>query len=179
MEKAIAWLDVEANGRNPEVNALLEVGMVITDFQGEFLSNPYTSLVKVSDLKSIIDSADPLVQRMHDHSKLWTALWEEDSKKASKIDEELCEILELFSGKPTFFLGGNSITLDRSFANVYLPSFASHISHMSIDGTTIASFLQENFSAPRFYKRKNHRALADVYDSIDEYKHYLRFLPSD
>lgn len=176
MEKAIAWLDVEANGRNPETNSLLEVGMVVTDFHGDILSNPYTSLVNVSDLRSIMDSADPLVQRMHEHSRLWNDLWDQDSKSASTIDEELCTILARFSDNPIFFLGGNSITLDRGFANIYMPVFAATISHMSIDGTTFASVLQENIAAPRFYKRQKHRALADVFDSIEEYKYYLRVI---
>lgn len=176
MEKAIAWLDVEANGRTPEVDSLLEVGMVVTDFQGEVLSHPYTSLVKVSDLKSAMTAADPLVQRMHDHSKLWRDLWEEESKTAEVIDQELCGILAQFHEKPLFFLGGNSITLDRGFANIYLPAFSASISHMSIDATSIASMLQENLKAPRFHKRRQHRALDDVYDSIDEYKYYLKFL---
>lgn len=176
MEKAIAWLDVEANGRTPEVDSLLEVGMVVTDFQGEILSHPYTSLVKVSDLKSAIATADPLVQRMHDHSRLWRDLWEGESKDASTIDRELCSIISEFTDHPLFFLGGNSITLDRGFANVNMPAFSALISHMSIDATSIASVLQENMDAPRFHKRRQHRALADVYDSIDEYKFYLKFL---
>lgn len=176
MEKVIAWLDVEANGRTPNVHALLEVGMVVTNFQGEELTNPYTALVTVSDLKSVMAAADPLVKRMHDHSNLWSDLWEQDSKKVDLIDQELCEILSHFDEKTTFFLGGNSITLDRGFADIYLPEFHSVISHMSIDATSIASVLQENIAAPRFYKRSSHRALPDVFDSIDEYKYYLQFI---
>lgn len=182
MGKVIAWLDVEANGRLPNVHALLEVGMVVTDFSGELLTNPYTALTKVSDLQSVIAAADPLVKRMHDHSKLWNDLWEQDSKNADQIDSELCEILSHFTDKPTIFLGGNSITLDRGFAEVYLPKFSATISHMSIDGTSIASVLQETAGAPRFYKRSSHRALPDVFDSIDEYKYYLQVIlgaPSD
>jgi oligoribonuclease len=176
MEKAIAWLDVEANGRTPEVDSLLEVGMVVTDFQGEELSRPYTSLVKVSDLRSAMASADPLVQRMHNHSGLWRDLWEHESKEAEEIDAELCHILGQFDQGLLFFFGGNSITLDRGFAGINLPRFSTTVSHMSIDATTLASVLQETMKAPRFHKRRHHRALPDVYESIDEYKFYLRFL---
>lgn len=179
MEKAIAWLDVEANGRTPEMDNLLEVGMVVTNFKGDIISYPYTSLVKTRDVKAAMEKADPLVQRMHNHSNLWNDLWEQESKSEEIIDEELCLILDQFSAGLTFFLGGNSITLDRGFAKIYLPRFTSKISHMSIDVTTLASVLQEHVAAPRFHKGREHRALADVYDSIEEYKHYLKVIKSD
>lgn len=178
MEKAIAWLDVEANGRTPEVNELLEVALVITDFTGEIISNPYTSLVKVKDLKSAMVQADPRAKRMHEYSGLWQDLWSNQAKTSEEIDGDFCEILEAIPHSPTFFLGGNSISLDRGFAQVYLPYFTTNISHMSIDVTTIASFLQENELAPRFYKKPKHRALDDVFDSIEEYRYHLRTIKS-
>lgn len=179
MEKAIAWLDVESNGRSPEVNELLEVALIVTDFRGEILTNPYSSLVKVADLKQVIAQADPLAKRMHEHSGLWKDLWELPAKSPKDIDLDFCEILETVNGSPTFFVGGNSISLDRGFANIYLPNFSTAISHMSVDVTSIASVLQENSVTPKFYKKPKHRALEDVYDSIEEYRYHLNYLLPD
>jgi len=179
MGKAIVWLDVEANGLTPEVDTLLEIGAIVTDFHGEPISDAYSSLVTVPDLKAVISSANPLVQRMHTTSNLWQDLWEKESKPAELIDQELYTMLTELPPRTLLFLGGNSVGTDRSFAKMHLPLFSSLLTHMTVDATGLATVLQETRGAPRYNKRQDHRALLDVEDSIEEYRHYLRFLAGE
>ncbi len=176
MEKAIAWFDVEASGRSPELDELLEVALVVTDFHGRVLADDYSSLVQVRNLKEVMNSSSLLVHQMHESNGLWSDLWEKQAKAPEQIDEELCAVLRNVDNNNVFFLGGNSPILDRMFAQTYLPNFNEAISHMSVDVTTLASVLQEKLKAPRYPKQQAHRSLADVYDSIKEYRHYLEVL---
>lgn len=177
MEKAIAWLDVEVNGRMPEIHELLEAALVVTDFRGNLVADPYTTLVKVPSVAEALKNAEPVAKEIHEVSGLWKELWESNTAKAPvDVDRDFCEILESISEETVFFVGGNSISLDRSFASVYLPKFTAKVSHMSVDVTSIASMLQENSLVPRLYKKPKHRALDDVFDSIDEYRYHLTHL---
>lgn len=173
MERAIVWLDVEANGLSPELHTLLEVGAKVTNFRGEPISEPYSALVTVPNLKDVIDQANPLVRRMHDRSKLWQALWEEDSKPTELIDSELVSLVESLPEPAALFLGGNSIWRDRGFVSAHLPRFSARLSHMSVDGTTLSTVLQEIRGAHQYNKKHQHRALPDVLDSIEEYRFYI------
>lgn len=177
MAKIISWVDVECNGTASEIDLLLEVAVVLTDFNGDLIGEPYTSLVSVPDVGRAMAAAEPFVQQMHEKSGLWNDLWNKEAKDPRVIDSELFEMLarEVDSDSVIHF-GGNSPSLDRRYAELYLPSFYRCISHMSVDVTTLSLVLQESKAAPMFRKRGEHRALPDVFDSIDEYRHYMRFI---
>lgn len=180
MDRVIAWVDVESGGINPGFNSFLEVAVVFTDFSGNILAEPYSSLVSVKDVHKVILESNEFIQKMHDTSGLWRDLWSMKAKPAEQIDLELVEILKSVStNESTFYFGGNSPILDRRYAEMYLPTFYKEISHMSIDVTTLSLVLQESGDAKMFVKRGEHRALSDVFDSIDEYKHYQKWIAAN
>lgn len=176
MNKIIAWTDVESAGTSSEQDAFLEIAVVFTDFYGEPIAEPYSSLVTVKNLNRIMRESDSVVQEMHEKSGLWRDLWSQEAKNPELIDCELQERLNSFSRDSIFILGGNSPFLDRRFAELYLPGFYKRISHRTVDVTTLSMVFQESGDAPMFVKRGEHRALPDVWDSIEEYRHYLKWL---
>lgn len=176
MPKIIAWVDVEANGTASEIDTLLEVALVLTNFNGDQLAEPYTSLVAIPNVGKVMEESQKFVKDMHEKSGLWDDLWKGNAKPAAIIDLELAAILAGLEPDTKIHFGGNSPTLDRRYAELYLPTFYRMISHQSVDVTTLSLVLQESNTAPMFRKRGQHRALPDVLDSIDEYCHYLRFI---
>lgn len=177
MTKFIAWTDVESTGVAPEVNSLLEVAVVLSDFFGNVVSPSYTSLVKSKNVGSLIEEADDHVLTMHERSGLWNDLWKKDAKTPEEIDRELVSFLGRSLGPDDkVYLGGNSPALDRRYVELYLPNFFKRLSHMMIDVTTLSLVLQESGDAQMFMKQGAHRALPDAYDSLEEYCHYLRWL---
>ncbi len=176
MEKIIAWTDVESAGTSSDLDPLLEVAVIFTDFSGEQLSEPYSALVTVKNLTRVMRESDELVRDMHERSGLWNDLWTLQTKEPEVIDEELQEIIANFEENNLVIFGGNSPILDRRFAELYFPGFYNKISHRTVDVTTLSMVLQERGKAQMFMKRGEHRALSDVWDSIDEYRHYLKSL---
>lgn len=176
MRKIIVWVDVESAGTSSGIDPFLEVAVVFTDFAGNIIAEPYAALVTVKDLNKVMRECKPEIQEMHDKSGLWRDLWNEPTKTAELIDEELQRLLDQFSGDEFFVFGGNSLDLDRRFAELYLPGFYRRISHRNVDVTTISMVFQEKSNAPMFVKRGCHRALADTLDSVDEYRHYMEWL---
>lgn len=175
MSKIIAWTDVESAGTSSDMDPLLEVAVVLTDFSGEPVDEPYSSLITVKDLTRVMRESDALVQKMHEYSGLWRDLWTQDTKTPEVIDLELHEKISRFSSE-TIVFGGNSPILDRKFTELYLPKFYKCISHMTVDVTTLSLVFQEQGAAQMFVKKGEHRALSDVWDSIEEYRHYLKWV---
>jgi oligoribonuclease len=72
-------------------------------------------------------------------------------------------------------LAGNTIGTDRMFLNRYMPNLDQHLHYRNIDVSSIKELSRRWF--PRVYfqmpkKSGNHRALADIMESITELKYY-------
>ena len=61
---------------------------------------------------------------------------------------------------------------------VWMPVTYSHLSHMSVDVTSVSMMLQDGVSVSGYRKSRAHRALADAQDSLDEYRYYLDVVKS-
>ena len=73
---------------------------------------------------------------------------------------------------------GNSISQDRRFMVQYMPTLEKHFHYRNLDVSTLKELARRWH--PRVYdafkKETRHTALADVYESIDELKHYREHL---
>lgn len=176
--EAIIWIDAECTGTDHDSDQILEVAAVITDMSGENRSTPFQSLFSVASLSEAISNSDEKVQRMHEESQLWHDMWLGDSLLSNtEIESEMNRWMQgTVDSHVNLYFGGNSIILDRNFIRVNLPSVYDRISFRSVDVTTLSLALQSNFGIPRYEKEGRHRALPDVIDSIEEYKHYLKWL---
>ena len=72
-------------------------------------------------------------------------------------------------------LAGNTIGTDRAFLARDMPTFERHVHYRSVDVSSIKELVRRWY--PRVYyqapaKAGNHRALADVQESIEELRYY-------
>ena len=77
--------------------------------------------------------------------------------------------------KSTAIIAGNSVHFDKEFLKKEMPEFFSYFHHRIVDVSTINELVHRWF--PTVLRRKpikkgNHRALADLHDSIVELKFY-------
>jgi oligoribonuclease len=173
----IAWIDVETSGTSVELNELLEVAAILTNMDGTVVGQPCETLIQVSNLSHVIATADPMIQVMHNQSGLWHDLWHKPSIKNHKADVLFTRWLQnLVDEKATVYFGGNTIVLDRNFLSFHLPRFYQHLSHRSIDVTSLSLAIQSNAGVLGYEKGKKHRALMDAQDSLREYKYYCHWL---
>lgn len=174
----IVWIDVETTGTNPERDEILEIGALVTDVEGNRIGNSYEALFSISNLSTIIARTSENVQKMHENSGLWLDLWMRKTKSAETIDEEMVKWISslCLDEERILYFGGNSITLDRNFVRLNLPVFYNLISYRSVDVTSLSIAIQSNSSVQGYEKSKNHRALSDAVDSVNEYNHYIRYI---
>jgi len=167
----LVWLDMEMTGLDPEKERIIEVAVVITEADLTFVAEGPALVIHQSD--ELLDAMDNWTQPTHGKSGLI------DKVKASTPTEEHAEtqllaFLEQYvpSGKSP--LCGTTVGQDRRFMVKYMPKLEAFFHYRNLDVSTLKELsLRWKPEVYRsFVKQSKHEALADIYESIEELKHY-------
>jgi oligoribonuclease len=168
----LVWIDCEMTGLDLSVDELVEVAVVVTDYDLKPLDPGFTIVIKPD--QSALDNMNEFVTNMHTKS----GLIEEIPNGVSLADAEyavLEYILKFVPGEAQAPLAGNTIGTDRMFLAKYMPRVDKHLHYRSVDVSSIKELSRRWF--PRVYfnapaKDGGHRALADILESIRELAYY-------
>jgi oligoribonuclease len=176
----LVWIDCEMTGLDLAIDELVEVAVVVTDFDLEPV-DPGFSIVINPDPAALANMGE-FVTDMHRSS----GLLEEIPAGVSLADAEFAVLEYLLQHVPTGGkapIAGNTIGTDRAFLAKYMPRVDAHLHYRSVDVSSIKVLAKEWF--PRIYfnspsKNGGHRALADILESIRELEYYRRaaFVPA-
>lgn len=188
----IAWIDVETTGIDYENDNLLEIAMAITDDRAEeVVVYEGTGLIEYSErsIDLMRRNATRKVEKMHSVSGLWDELKASSPLDGSSVSTASMDMLLVdfiaeaqnsacfYNDSRELYLGGTSTLLDRMILNRDLPMTASMIHYHSIDTSTLETVASVKKDFPIFRRKhklnKPHRALDDVMESIEAYRHYL------
>ena len=172
MSDYIVWVDCEMTGLEVTVDEICEIGVVVTDGELNVL-DPGLQLVIKPSAKALRNMGD-FVRQMHTDS----GLIEEIPKGVSmaKAEKQVLEYIKQWvSDERTAPLAGNSIGTDRMFLNRQMPNLDKFLHYRNIDVSSLKELSRRWF--PRAYfqlpkKTGNHRALADILESIQELRYY-------
>lgn len=169
---AIVWIDFEMTGLDLSKDAVVEVACLITDSelneQGEGLSLVVT--IDESKLASMVE----IVREMHKASGLLDQIAD-----GVKLDEARATLTEYVKSRVPEArkapLAGSSVYVDRMFLARDFPEVDEHLHYRLIDVSSIKELARRwypktFFAAPEKYG--NHRALADIRESIAELRYY-------
>ena len=170
----LVWIDCEMTGLDIAIDELVEVAVVITDYDLVPVDPGFTIVIKPD--QSAWDNMGDFVRNMHAES----GLLEEIPNGVALADAEYAineYILKFVPTPQTAPLAGNTIGTDRAFLNKFMPRVDSHLHYRSIDVSSIKElskrwFPRAYFNAPS--KDGGHRALADILESIRELEYYRR-----
>ncbi|HUH60436.1 MAG TPA: oligoribonuclease [Candidimonas sp.] len=170
-EQRLVWLDMEMTGLDPEKERIIEVAVVITEADLTFVAEGPVLVIHQSD--ALLEAMDKWNQSTHGKSGLI------DKVKASTISEEQAEeqLLAFLAGyvpagkSP---MCGNTIGQDRRFMVKYMPRLEEYFHYRNLDVSTLKelSLRWKPEVYKSFVKKSRHEALADIYESIEELKHY-------
>ncbi|GAA1443624.1 oligoribonuclease [Leifsonia poae] len=168
----LVWIDCEMTGLDLEVDELVEIAVVITDFELNVL-DPGLSIVIKPDA-SALENMNDFVRDMHTTSGLIEEI--PHGKSLAEAEYEVLEyVLKYAPGARTAPLAGNTIGTDRMFLAKYMPRLDNHLHYRNVDVSSIKELARRWF--PRVYfnapeKHGGHRALADILESIRELDYY-------
>ena len=180
MNERLVWIDCEMTGLDTVADALIEVAALVTDFDLNVLGDGVDIIIKPP--AEAIEQMTDFVRAMHEKSGLLAEL-DSGSTMDQAEDLVLAYIKEHCPEGSRPPLAGNTVATDRTFLGRDMPTLESFLHYRIVDVSSIKELSRRWF--PRAYfqspeKRGNHRALADIQESIEELRYYREavFVPS-
>jgi oligoribonuclease len=168
----MVWADCEMTGLDLGADALIEVAALVTDAELNVLGEGVDVIIKPSD-EALTQMGD-FVRTMHTSSGLLEQL--AGGLTMAEAEERVLDYVREFVAEPRKApLAGNTIGTDRAFLARDMPTFEGHVHYRNVDVSSVKELARRWF--PRAYyaapaKSGNHRALADVQESIEELRYY-------
>jgi oligoribonuclease len=168
----LVWIDCEMTGLDLEADALIEVAVLVTDFDLNVLGDGVDVVVKPP--AAALDQMKDVVRDMHTSSGLLAEL--DDGVDLATAEQAVLDFVR--SNVPEARkapLAGNTVGTDRMFLARDMPALEGHLHYRVVDVSSIKELVRHWY--PRTYfasppKGGNHRALADIQESIEELRYY-------
>ena len=170
----LVWIDCEMTGLDLEVDELVEIAVVITDYELNPVDVGLSIVIKPD--ASALESMGEFVRAMHTESGLIEEI--PNGVSVAEAEYEVLEyVLKHVPEEQRAPLAGNSIGTDRAFLTKYMPRLDAHLHYRNVDVSSIKELAKRWY--PRAYfnspaKNGGHRALADILESIRELRYYRR-----
>jgi len=172
VNERLVWIDCEMTGLDLGADALVEVAALVTDFDLNVLGEGIDIVVKPPP--EALDQMIDFVRTMHETSGLLDEL--AGGVTLAEAEEQVMAYLREHcppDSRPP--LAGNSVATDRAFLSRDMPELEAFLHYRIVDVSSIKELARRWY--PRAYfgaptKRGNHRALADIQESIEELRYY-------
>ncbi|MGP3987564.1 oligoribonuclease [Streptomyces sp. 3N207] len=172
MNDRMVWIDCEMTGLSLSDDALIEVAALVTDSELNVLGDGVDIVIRPP--AHALEAMPEVVRQMHTTSGLLeeldagTTLADAEARVLAYVREWVPE-----AGKAP--LCGNSISTDRGFLARDMSALDSHLHYRIVDVSSVKELARRWY--PRAYfnspeKSGNHRALADIRESIAELRYY-------
>jgi oligoribonuclease len=176
----LVWIDCEMTGLDLGADALIEVAALVTDFELNVLGEGVDVVVRPPD--EALAQMNDFVRGMHETSGLLpeleagVTLREAEERVLAYVKEHCPD-----GSRPP--LAGNTVATDRAFLARDMAELEGFLHYRIVDVSSIKELARRWY--PRAYyqapaKQGNHRALADIQESIEELRYYREtvFVPA-
>ncbi|MGN6244901.1 MAG: oligoribonuclease [Motilibacteraceae bacterium] len=168
----MVWVDCEMTGLDLAQDALVEVAALVTDSELTVLGDGVDVVIRPPD--QALETMPDVVRQMHTASGLLEEL--PHGTTLAEAEQAVLDYVRAFVPDVRKApLCGNSVATDRGFLARDMPAFEQHLHYRIVDVSSIKELARRwyprvYFNAPK--KQGNHRALADIRESIEELKYY-------
>lgn len=159
----LLWVDLEMTGLEPSQDRIIEVGVIITDFEFNELDT-YEAIIK-QDLDSI-ELDDWIKENL---TELLTKV--PSGENEQDVERKIIEMCDKHFNGPVI-LAGNSIHQDRRFIRKWWPELEAKLHYRMLDVSSFKVWVMGK-QGIAFRKPEQHRALEDIRGSIEELKYYI------
>lgn len=170
----LIWIDCEMTGLDPDIDELVEIAVVITDYSLTPVDDGIDAVIRASD--TAMAQMGEFVKTMHETSGLLPEI-----PGGISLAETEKKVLDYFTShglQPgSCSLAGNSVGTDRMFLRKYLPAVHDFLHYRNVDVSTIKELSRQWYPKVFFNqpeKNGGHRAKADIFESIRELDYYRR-----
>lgn len=168
----LVWIDCEMTGLDLDHDELVEIAVVVTDFELRVLDPGFQVVIKPND--SALANMNDFVTNMHESSGLINEI--PGGISLADAEAQTLEYIKRFVPlERKAPLAGNTIGTDRMFLAKYMPAIDQWLHYRNVDVSSVKELSRRwyprvFFQAPA--KDGGHRALADILESIRELRYY-------
>ena len=171
LQDNLVWIDLEMTGLEPESDRILELAVIVTDADlNELAVGP---VIAVRQPDAVLALMDDWNQKTHGESGLV------DRVKVSSISEQeaeqlMLEFLAQHAVSGVSPMCGNSVGQDRRFLVRYMKKLEAFFHYRNLDVSTVKELARRwrPDIAARLQKKSTHKAIDDIWESIEELRFY-------
>ncbi|GAA2891400.1 oligoribonuclease [Microbacterium esteraromaticum] len=168
----LVWIDCEMTGLDLSVDELVEIAVVVTDFELNPIDPGFQIVIKPGD--AALANMNDFVTNMHRTSGLIDEI-PAGVSLAEAQEQTLAYIKRFVPQERKAPLAGNTIGTDRMFLAKYMQDVDQYLHYRNVDVSSVKELARRwyprvFFQAPE--KNGGHRALADILESIRELRYY-------
>lgn len=171
----LIWIDLEMTGLQPRHHKIIEIATLVTDADLNVIAEGPVMAIAVGDDE--LAKMDSWCVEHHGKSGL-TKRVQESTVTLEEAEQRTIEFLSQYVSKGKSPMCGNSICQDRRFLVEEMPQLEAFFHYRNLDVSTLKELAKR--WTPQVYathqKKSVHLAMADIYESIDELKHYREHL---
>ncbi|GAB6857462.1 oligoribonuclease [Microbacterium xylanilyticum] len=168
----LVWIDCEMTGLDLSVDELVEIAVVITDFELRLVDPGFQVVIRASD--NALSQMSEFVTNMHRTSGLYEEI--PTGVTLAEAQAQTLEYIRRFVPQERKApLAGNTIGTDRMFLAKYMPEVDQYLHYRNVDVSSIKELSRRWYPRVFFHapaKDGGHRALADILESIRELEYY-------
>jgi len=167
----LVWIDLEMTGLDTTQDHIIEIATIVTDKAlNELAEGP---VLAIHQPAAVMDGMDEWNTRQHGKSGLTERVLQSTLQLAA-AERQTLDFLGEFVDAGASPICGNSICQDRRFLAREMPLLEAFFHYRNLDVSTLKILVQ--LWAPDLMagvkKSNEHRALADIRDSIAELRYY-------
>ncbi|MEE1937961.1 oligoribonuclease [Streptomyces sp. TRM 70361] len=172
MNDHMVWIDCEMTGLSLSDDALVEVAALVTDSELNVLGDGVDIVIRPP--AEALDTMPDVVRAMHTASGLLDEL--AGGTTLQEAEQRVLEYVRKYVPEPGRApLCGNSVGTDRGFLMRDMPTLEGYLHYRIVDVSSVKELARRWY--PKAYynspeKSGNHRALADIRESIAELRYY-------
>jgi oligoribonuclease len=171
----LVWIDLEMTGLKPDTDVIIEMATIVTDSQLRLVAEG--PVIAIHQPDAVLEAMDEWNQRTHGASGLVARVRESKWTMAS-AEKRTMEFLNALVEPNSSPMCGNSICQDRRFLARHMPTLEKFFHYRNLDVSTLKELARR--WAPDlqrgFVKQGEHKALADIQESIRELEYYRQHL---
>ncbi len=167
----LVWIDCEMTGLDLSVDQLVEIAVVVTDYELTILDPGFQVVIKPD--ASALENMNDFVTEMHRTSGLLDEI--PHGVSVAEAEFQTLEYIQRFVPEGKAPLAGNTIGTDRMFLARYMPRVDRWLHYRNVDVSSIKELSRRWYPRAYFHapgKDGGHRALADIRESIRELAYY-------
>jgi oligoribonuclease len=171
----LVWIDLEMTGLKPDTDVIIEMATIITDSDLNTVAEG--PVIAIHQPDSVLDAMDDWNKRTHGASGLIDRV-RESKYTLMSAEKRTLEVLNVLVEPNSSPMCGNSICQDRRFLARQMPTLEKFFHYRNLDVSTLKELARR--WAPEimsgFVKQGEHKALADIQESIRELAYYREHL---